>query len=226
MSLATCSSTSYYLLWFLSVFLASRLGSITVHSAYGGWGRRKRGMGLTSSITAQTARQPFETQWYKADPRITPDNLALSCHVLKRLIRNFWGTALYLDASHSSHIFFSGAPLFFPRWPSHIKAQPWILSRKWAENCVLCSLSWYAGETIKEETDRAIREAPGPVSCCSRAGKALWLWRGTSNVREQQSTRDLQQDIQGFEPSPRSLIYLCRVIPKCWYNSAEVVCNA
>lgn len=59
-----------------------------------------------------TTRQSFETQWYEADPKITSDNLALSCHVLKRLIRNFWGTWLHLDASHSSHIFSLLLPYF------------------------------------------------------------------------------------------------------------------
>lgn len=109
---ATCSSTSYYLLWFLSVSLASRLGSISVHCTRRGEEQGGRRTGLTSSITAPTARQPFETQRYKPDPQITFDNLVLSCYVLKRLIRNFWRTWLHLDASHSSHIFSLLLPYF------------------------------------------------------------------------------------------------------------------
>lgn len=149
---ATCNSTWHYLLWFLSVFLAGRVGSISMHCTYAG--DRGRGMGRTSSITVQAARQPFETQWYKADLWIKADNLALSWHVLKCLIYNFWETGLHFGCIlFISYLFFSVAPLFCPRQPLHIKALPWILHRKWVKNCVLCSLSWYAGETIKEETD-------------------------------------------------------------------------
>ena len=175
MGSATCSRTSYYLLWFLSVFLASRLGSITVHTAYGGreWKRRKKkkkGRGSPLPSRLETALwNPMIRGWPSNQGRWS--RLILSCFKMPHS-QTSEARCYIWDASHSSRIFFfffffpTAAPLFFPRWPSHIKAQPWILRRKWAQNYV----SWYAGETIKEETDRAIREAPGPVSCCSRAG--------------------------------------------------------
>lgn len=55
--LHTTCSDSYLSFWPASL---DRLQCI-VHMGRGEWGRRRR-TGLTSSITAQTARQPFETQ--------------------------------------------------------------------------------------------------------------------------------------------------------------------
>lgn len=138
----------------------------------GAW--RKKRSAITFSITARWHVETalWNLWWYKADQEITADILPYL--VLKREAWRFTWCSLFI--SRLFFFFLTSAPLFSPRWPSH---------RKWAANCVLCNLSWYAGEMIKEETDRAISEAPGPVSCCSRAGKAPGLWRGNSSVREQ-----------------------------------------
>lgn len=181
------------------------------------YGERKR-LGLTSSITTPTTRQQVR---YKTEPQIWSDNLALTCHVFKRLNSNFWRMAHHLDGSDSSH----AAPLFFPRQPFYIKALTGIARRKWDEDSVLLQpllVCWW--DDKGRDRRSAMREAPGPVSCCSRAGEPPCLWRQTDNVREQQSTRDLLQDIQAlYSPSSlsRSLIYLCIVIPIHWYHSAR-----
>lgn len=111
---------------------------------------------------------------------LKPNDIRLTkkSRLTSRLILSCFKTPLLQllrhDASLDAFIWFFFKlllPLFSPRWPSYIKAGLGILLRKWAASCVLSNLSWYAGETIKEETDRAI----SPVSYCSRAGKALGL---------------------------------------------------
>lgn len=109
-----CIAAQYYLLWFLSVSVASRLGSITVHSAYGGRELEEKeewGSPLPSWLKQQDS--PLKPN----DTRLTPKSqltspLILSCFKTphSQLLRN----GASLDASYSSHIFFSAAPLFFP----------------------------------------------------------------------------------------------------------------
>ena len=119
MGSATCSRTSYYLLWFLSVFLASRLGSITVHTAYGGreWKRRKKkkkGRGSPLPSRLETALwNPMIRGWPSNQGRWS--RLILSCFKMphsqtSEARRYIW------DASHSSRIFFFFffSPLLLP----------------------------------------------------------------------------------------------------------------
>lgn len=53
-------------------------------------------------------------------------------------------------------------PYFPPRWTSHIKARLRISLGRRAANRALRNPSWNAGAMIKEETNRAVSEAPRP----------------------------------------------------------------
>lgn len=181
--------------------------------------KEDRGSPFLSRL-ADTPRQPFETY---DDIRLTKKSRLTSCLILcfKMPLLELLRHGASLDGAYSSGVFFffvvvflTPAPLFSPRWPSHIKAWLRISPRKWATTSVR-----YAGEMIKEETDRAISGAPGPVSCCSRAGKARRLWRGNSSVREQQSAGVLQQDMQGFEHS--FLVFWSRIY--LWSHSRVLI---
>lgn len=113
---------------------------------------------------------------------LKPNDIRLTkkSRLTSRLILSCFKTPLLKLLRHDASldafifIFLLLLPLFSPRWPSYIKAGLGILLRKWAANCVLSNLSWYAGETIKEETDRAISKAPWPclvlLSCWQSAG--------------------------------------------------------
>ena len=114
----------------------------------GGWGGR--GSPLPSWL------KPRDSPLKPNDTRLTPERGGWYRLILcfktahSQLLRD---RASFGCVSFISHLL-SVAPLFFPRQLLHIKAQLWILRRKWAEDCVLGSLSWYAGETIEAETDR------------------------------------------------------------------------
>lgn len=115
---------------------------------------------------------------------------------------------IYLASSahFSGRFFFFNPPcssLIFPQTVlSHKSTASYPAEEVGLEPCTLQPVLVCRRDDKGRDRRRAIREASSPVSCCSRAGKAPRLWRGTSNVREQQSTRDLLQDIQGFEPFP------------------------
>ena len=92
------------------------------YSAYCIWKREWKGVKKKKKKKAGAhlfhhgLRQPFETQWYEADPQIRAYNLALSCHVLKCLIHKLLrpGASFGMPFIHLASIFFRCRSLIFP----------------------------------------------------------------------------------------------------------------
>lgn len=154
-----CSSTSYYLIFWPRAWI-----DYSAQCTLEGWKKKNR----AHLFYRKTALwNPTIQAWPLKSRLIISPYL-----VLNGLIRDFWGTGFHLDASHLSHIFsfFFCCSLIFPTSTAITHKSPASVSAEEA-GWRLRSLSWYAGEMIKEETDgEPWGKPPGPVSCCSRAG--------------------------------------------------------